>query len=230
MIKLISIADAISLTNAIFGFLAIIFLISDIVPNVDIKLRVSFSFILLGLLADGLDGIIARKTGISEIGEYLESIADMTSLIIAPSIFIFYSYNDFILTNPFYGIYLIAPLLLFLLFGAIRLASFHKMKNKGFFLGLPASVSTIILLVLAYFKVDFFLLLPAIILISIAMVTNIRFPKPVIKINAIASILIILTIILGKDFFGFAPILLIIAILIYSISGPIFSKKSEKKL
>lgn len=230
MIKLVSIADIISITNVLFGFFAIVFLISDMVSNVDIKLRLSFSFILLGLLADGLDGIVARRTRNSDIGEYLESIADMTSLIIAPSIFIYFVYNDFLLENINNQIFLMISLGLFISLGVIRLASFHKMKKKEFFLGLPASVSTTILLILSYFEVSFILIFISIIILSLLMISNICFPKPDLKINSIAAILIILTIIVGKQLYGFAPILLIIAIVTYSIFGPIYRKISSKKL
>jgi CDP-diacylglycerol--serine O-phosphatidyltransferase len=111
MIKLVSIADLISLTNVIFGFIAIIFLISDLIDNEELRLRLSFSFILLALLADGLDGVVARKTRNSDIGEYLESIADMTSLIIAPSIFIYFVYHDFLSSNIYNFIYLMITLI-----------------------------------------------------------------------------------------------------------------------
>jgi len=230
MIKLISIADVISLTNAIFGFLSILFLFSDLISNEEMRLRVSFSFILLALLADGLDGIVARKTKVSEIGEYLESIADMTSLIIAPALFIYFIYNDFVLNSIINHIYLLIALVLFLLLGTIRLSCFHIMKKKKFFLGIPASAGTIILLIFAYFEVKFLYILPAIILISLLMITNIRFPKPVFKINAIAAILIILTLIIGKNFYGIAPILLLTAIILYSIFGPIYLKKFVKNI
>jgi CDP-diacylglycerol--serine O-phosphatidyltransferase len=228
MIKLVSIADIISLTNLIFGFFAIFILISDLLTNEDLKLRLSFSFILLALLADGLDGIVARKTRISDIGEYLESIADMTSLIIAPSIFIFFVYNDFLANFENYQIFLFIALIIFLSFGAIRLASFHKMKEKELFLGLPASVCTIILLVLSYYEVSLIFILTVILILSIAMISNIRFPKPSLKINAIASILIILSVIIGKEFYGIVPIFLISAILIYSVVGPIYGRLSSK--
>lgn len=229
MIKLISFADLISLTNAIFGFLSIILLLSESISDEEMRLRLSFSFILIALLADGLDGIVARKTKTSEIGEYLESIADMTSLVIAPAIFIYFIYHDFLLDSIFNHIYLLIALVIFLFLGAIRLASFHVMKNKKYFLGLPASAGTIILLIFSYFKVDFLYILPAIIIISLAMISNVRFPKLVLKINALAAILIILTLIFGKNLYGFAPILLLTAIFIYSIAGPIYSKYFEKK-
>ena len=112
----------------------------------DIKLRVSFSFILLALLADGLDGVVARKTRKSDIGEFLESIADTTSLIIAPAIFIYVVYHDIVLYSFFNHVFLLIALFLYLLLGIIRLASFHIMKKERFFLGLPASSSTIIFL------------------------------------------------------------------------------------
>jgi phosphatidylserine synthase len=98
------------------------------------------------------------------------------------------------------------------------------MKNERLFIGLPASASTIILLVLAYFEVKLILIYPTIIVISLAMILNIPFPKAGYKINTIAAILIFLTIILGKNYYGFAPILLLSAILIYSISGPFYTK------
>ncbi len=66
MIKLLSVADVISLTNALFGFLAILMLFSS-------EMNLAFSFILLALLADGLDGIVARKTRKGELGEYMEA-------------------------------------------------------------------------------------------------------------------------------------------------------------
>ena len=230
MIKQISVADVISLTNAIFGFLAIIILLSDLISTEELKLRVSFSFILIALLADGLDGIIARKTRRSDIGEYLESIADMTSLIIAPAIFIYVVYHDLVFCCIFNHFYLLIALVLFFIMGIIRLASFHMLKDERFFLGLPASASAIILLVLSYFQVEFIYIFPSIILISLAMVTNMRFPKPVFKINVIATILIILTLIIGKDFYGIAPILLLTSILIYSIGGPFYNYFFVKKL
>ena len=228
MIKFLSIADVISLTNAIFGFFAILFLISDLIC-VELRLRVSFSFILLALLADGLDGIVARKTGKSDIGEYLESMADMTSLVIAPAVFIYAIYHDVVSGCIYYRSCLVVALIVFLSSSIIRLASFHIMKQSKFFVGLPASASTIILLILAFLKIEFVYILPVIIIISLAMVSNVRFPKPGYKVNGIAAILILLTLIMGKSYQGIAPLLLLTAILVYAIGGPIYTKFLAKR-
>ena len=75
MIKLISFADIISMINACLGFLAIVMLFLK-------EMQLSLSFIFIAILTDGLDGIVARKTRNGELGEYLEAMADMTSLSI----------------------------------------------------------------------------------------------------------------------------------------------------
>ena len=217
MIRLLSFADLISITNAILGFLSIVFLLSNVIDNPGLRFRISFSFILLALLADGLDGIVARRFGKSNIGEYLEAMADMTSLTIAPAVFIYVIYSDLIASFIYREVYLLFALVLFLSFGIIRLASFHIMKEDRYFIGLPASASTVLLLILAYFRIDFIFILPTVVIIGAAMVSNIRFPKTTLKINTVASILIFLTLVFDKSYYGFAPILLFLAILTYAI-------------
>lgn len=224
MIRLLSIADLISITNAVFGFLAIIFLISNSGICEELQIRVSFSFIMLALLADGLDGIVARKTKKSKIGEYLESMADMTSMVIAPAIFIYFIYSDIVSCCLYRHVYLLFALILFLSFGIIRLSSFHLMKTDKYFVGLPASASTIILLIIAFFKVEFIYILPAVVIIGAITVSDIKFLKPGIRINAIAVILILLTIAMYDIYWNIAPFLLLIAIIIYVTAGSIFLK------
>jgi CDP-diacylglycerol--serine O-phosphatidyltransferase len=224
MIKLVSLADMISITNAIFGILAIIVLFPNFSTNTDFQLRVSFSLILLALLADGLDGIVARRVRKSDIGEYLESMADMTSLVIAPAAFVYFIYSESV-TDVFYRhIYLLVALVLFLFFGIIRLASFHILKEDRYFIGLPASTSTIILLIVSWFEVGFIFILPTVIIIGAIMASDIKFPKPGLKINTIATILIILTLIMYKYYYGIAPLLLLTSILLYMIGVPIHNK------
>jgi len=229
MIKLLSLADIISITNAIFGILSIIFLFSNLIDSQDLRFRVSFSFILIAVLADGLDGIVARKLGKSEIGEYLEAMADTTSLTIAPAIFIYFIYSDATACCFYNNIFLLFVLILFVSFGIIRLASFHILKNDKIFVGFPAPASTVLLLVLAYFRIDFIYILLVVIIIGAAMISNIKFPKPGLKTNSFAAFLIILTLIIEKSYFGIAPLLLFIAVLTYTVGGAIYIKFLVKK-
>ncbi len=231
MLKNLSLADFLSITNALFGFFSIIILFTSLIDSIDLKIHLSFSFILLGLLADGLDGVVARRFGKSNIGEYLEAMADVTTLVVAPSIFVYFSYLDLVTFNISRHIYLLFAILLFVFFGFVRLASFSLMKEKKLFVGLPASVSTIIILVLSYVKIEFVLILPVVIIIGAAMASNITFPKPKKYINAIAAVLIFISIFFGY-FFSFLTIFLLIGVCIYSFIGPflkeIFTKEQRK--
>ncbi len=219
----LSVADFFSLVNAVFGFFAIISLLSSFIPD-EFKIRLSLTFILLALLADGLDGIIARKTKRSAVGEHLDSMADMTSMGIATSVFIYLSYHD-IVSNSFYNhIYLFIALVFFVSAATIRLSSFYIMKKENYFIGFPAPASSIILLMLAYIQVKFIIILPIIVIISAAMICNISFPKPGLKLDLIATVLILLTLILGNIFYSISPILLLIAMIIYAVGGPFYLK------
>ena len=93
MIKLLYPADVISILNAFFGFFAIILLS---LPDLDktFGFRLSFSFILLALIADGFDGSIARKTKKGKMGPYLESMADFTSTGVATIFFVYNVYYN----------------------------------------------------------------------------------------------------------------------------------------
>jgi CDP-diacylglycerol--serine O-phosphatidyltransferase len=226
MIKYLSIADIFSISNGIFGVFSIIVIITNIINynSINLRIHISLTLILSAIIFDGLDGIIARGTWKSEIGEYLDSLADMTSLIIAPSIFIYFIYSDDISFCIYRQIYIFIALILFISFGIIRLASFNLMKKDNIFIGLPAPASTIILLMISFIKIEYIFVLPAIIIIAALMASEINYPRPGIKIYIITFILIVFTIILGKSCHMIFPIFLLSAILIYVIIGPFFVK------
>ena len=224
MLKLLSIADFISIINAVFGVLAIIVLIISLIDSLEVRIHLSLSLILIALLADGLDGIVARKFGKSRIGEYLESMADMTSMVVAPVVFIFVVYTDELYYEILRNIWLFVAVALFLFFGTVRLASFSIMKKKNIYIGLPASAGAIILLILSYLKINFISITPTVVIVGALMASNFVFPKTNKKINIIAFILIILTILFGRAYYGFAPILLLIAVFLYTFGGAIYMK------
>lgn len=73
----LSVADLVTLANAVLGFLAVVIAFED--PTLAARL------ILLAAVADGVDGVFARKFGGSEIGPYLDSLADVSSFALAPA-------------------------------------------------------------------------------------------------------------------------------------------------
>lgn len=90
--------------------------------------------VLLSLVADGLDGRIARALGVSgDFGRELDSLADVVGFGVSPA---FMLYN---MSLDHYGWLGFVPLLAFSVLGAFRLARFNIMTEEvhGYFQGLP---------------------------------------------------------------------------------------------
>jgi CDP-diacylglycerol--serine O-phosphatidyltransferase len=123
---------------------------------------------------------------------------------------------------------ILSVLFIYLIFGVIRLASFNIKKNKKYFIGMPVTAGTIILLSLAFIKIDIIYMYGAILIVSFAMISNINFPKPNFKLNGVALLLILLTIIFNESYYKIFPILLLLSIIIYTTIGPIYLKIYNK--
>ncbi len=76
----LGLADAVTVCNAALGFLA------AVAATVDVSLAARL--ILLGAVADGLDGLVARKRGSTPAGKHLDSLADVATFGVAPSLLI----------------------------------------------------------------------------------------------------------------------------------------------
>lgn len=74
----LGLADAITVANAVIGFLAIVAALSN--P------RLAARLILLGAIADGLDGVVARARGSTPAGEHLDSLSDVATFGVAPGL------------------------------------------------------------------------------------------------------------------------------------------------
>jgi len=161
--------------------------------------------VILAMLADGLDGRIARALNVtSEFGRELDSLSDVISFGVAPA-FIAYvtAFGDFSTAGWIAAV-------LFPVCGAIRLARFNvSTGSPGHFIGLPIPAAGGILCTLSLFAAE---LEPAVILISsvalsFLMVSNIRYPS-FKKITALPKMYLWLTpiIILGAvSIVVFAP-------------------------
>ncbi|MFB6097130.1 MAG: protein sorting system archaetidylserine synthase [Haloferacaceae archaeon] len=76
----LSVADVVTVSNAALGFLAAA--VAAVEPTLAARL------ILLGAIADGLDGVLARKYGSSEAGHFLDALADVASFCVAPALLV----------------------------------------------------------------------------------------------------------------------------------------------
>lgn len=75
-------ADAMTLANAVVGLGAMAAAVMG-------EVQLVAQLILLAAVADGLDGIIARRYGSTPVGPYLDSMADIVSFGTAPALFVF---------------------------------------------------------------------------------------------------------------------------------------------
>lgn len=153
----VSLADSLTVLNALFGFSAIAYSIHDF--------EKSFIFFYLALISDGLDGWIASKTEKSRIGKELDSLADSISFAIFPAIVMF-----------IYDISLFAFASLFLAFSILRLARFNVLSAEGF-LGLPTSISAIAITSLIRLQLPLEVLTVSAIILSILMVSDLNYPR-----------------------------------------------------
>jgi CDP-diacylglycerol--serine O-phosphatidyltransferase len=78
----LGVADAVTLANAVIGVVA---MTAAVLGRVDLVARL----ILLAAVADGVDGIVARRYGSTEVGPLLDSVADIVSFGTLPALFVF---------------------------------------------------------------------------------------------------------------------------------------------
>jgi CDP-diacylglycerol--serine O-phosphatidyltransferase len=77
----LGVADVATVANAALGFVA------AAVATVDVHLAARL--VLLAAIADGVDGVLARAYGGSEVGPLLDSLADVASFGVAPAVLVF---------------------------------------------------------------------------------------------------------------------------------------------
>lgn len=129
-----AVPNAFTLGNLAFGILSIMMTLQN-------KFILASIFIIVSALMDRYDGRVARFLNVSsEIGKELDSLADLVSFGVAPSILVFTLYN-FINLGPICYILL----LIFPIAGAYRLARYNISTFDGVFMGIPITVAGVFL-------------------------------------------------------------------------------------
>jgi CDP-diacylglycerol--serine O-phosphatidyltransferase len=111
----LGVADAVTATNAAIGFAAVATAAVD--PELAARL------ILLAAIADGLDGVVARRLGGTDVGPLLDSLADVSSFGVAPAALVYAVATDggTAITTPFAVAALVASAL-YVAMAVVRLA------------------------------------------------------------------------------------------------------------
>jgi CDP-diacylglycerol--serine O-phosphatidyltransferase len=225
------VADFITLANGFCGLLAIMYVF-------DGEFAMAMMLILLGIIIDGIDGLMARMFKIQNThGVYLDSIADTVTFCFAPSILIYGMYYDIGKGTSFQSpenALVVTASMLVVLFGILRLARFiekgHKLKNYS---GLPTPAAALVIVMAVAVLDNQFIVLVFAILISILMISKIQYPK-LSKIEGGAGGLVIMIGIFAIWFDStystlMSSIVFVLAI-VYVVLGPLYtiSKKGDR--
>lgn len=177
-----------TLLNMFLGYLAITQILGAVQYEASDLVLFNEKIILAGWLVfvasilDGLDGKVARLVhGSSDFGVEIDSLADLLSFVIAPSLVIYYVYaNDA-------GIPGILISFLYVVFGAIRLARFNVIAHRSsptHFIGLPSPMAALVVISLPMFNIAWFgdvgrakIMIPFLTVIGFLMVSKITFKK-----------------------------------------------------
>jgi len=216
-----------------FTALSVFFGVMSIIAASQGKFEKAFIYIILSLLADGLDGRIARITSTTtKFGVEFDSLADIVAFGVAPAMLLFFAIGE----N--YGKFGALVSGLFVVFGAIRLAKFNiTASDPSYFIGLPIPTSAVVLASWVMLDVkynssfDIFLLIEALIL-AFLMVSNFRYPSfKKLDLNKNIAFKVLVLIIIVASFIYLYPIEAIAFILSsYVLYGIIRSVRTYKKI
>jgi CDP-diacylglycerol--serine O-phosphatidyltransferase len=184
------------------------------------EINIAALFVLFAMIADGLDGRIARWLEVDgEFGKELDSLADIVTFGVAPAIMTFQGELHLL------GNYGLAICLIFPIFGALRLAKFNTemYKNKTHFIGLPITAAGGILALFAkynnYFSETIYIFL--VIGLSYIMVSDIKIPNfKNLKIpkssKFVIPLMLVVIILIAKYSPGHFPMLLLIPVVLFT--------------
>ncbi len=190
--RLIKLPDLVTLLNALLGFTAVLMVVQS--PS---NVYHASILIILAVIADGLDGAIARAMEYGVLGENLDSLADVISFGLAPAVI------AYAILAPQYHYLVCVVSGAFLACGILRLARFNAISAKDGFVGLPITTSglSVALYVLVFHNGgwQFFScgLLAVMLILAILMISRVYYPKiRNIKYLGSAAILMIIVVLL----------------------------------
>ncbi len=162
--------------TALSAFLGVM----SIIASSQGKFEKAFIYIVLSLIADGLDGRVARLTNTtSKFGVEFDSLADLVAFGVAPAMMLFFAVGE----N--YGRFGALVSGLFVVFGAIRLARFNVTTGEldpRYFIGLPIPTAAVVLGSWIMLDVKYsghlnVLILLGALFLAFLMVSNFRYPS-----------------------------------------------------
>jgi len=207
-----------------FTALSSFFGVMSIIASSQGKFEKAFIYIVFSLIADGLDGRVARLTNTtSKFGVEFDSLADLVAFGVAPAMMLFFSAGEY------YGRFGALVSGLFVVFGAIRLARFNVTTGEldpRYFIGLPIPTAAVVLSSWIMLDIKYngglnFLILLGALFLAFLMVSNFRYPSfKKINFNKNVAIKMLVIIIVVASFIYLYPLEAISVLLtVYTLYG-----------
>ncbi|GGR29685.1 CDP-diacylglycerol--serine O-phosphatidyltransferase [Streptomyces netropsis] len=182
----LSIADTLTLGNAICGFMAVYFtttgvLIPHLTGNEDggMARHSAATAVILMLLAsvfDLFDGLVARKLRSSAMGAELDNLSDLISFGLAPAYFVVVW--GMVADDAHQRVSAVAAIVV-LLAVVLRLARFSCVQLRdGIFQGMPSPFGALTVVSIVLLELPFVPTLLAIVGVAWLMVSRVEYPKP----------------------------------------------------
>ena len=212
--SLLSFADSFTIVNGLLGLFSIFLAVSR-------EMEWASSFILLAVLADGVDGVVARKLG-SSIGKYMDEFSDMVSFCVAPLIIVYIFYSaSFEITGR--SIAILFSCGLFLFGGMLHLIRYH-IGDEKYFVGLTTPAAAMAVIAVASFSIQWWYMAVIMFALSLLMMSSIPYPK----IEGIISVPAVTVILLAVAFGNELYLLLFGGVALYIVLGPVYVSHKTK--
>ncbi len=218
-----------------FTALSVFLGVMSIIASSQGKYEKAFIYIVFSLIADGLDGRVARLTNTtSKFGVEFDSLADIVAFGVAPAMLLFFAIGEH------YGRFGALVSGLYVVFGAIRLARFNVTTNENdprYFIGLPIPTAAVVLgswvmLDIKYESGFDLLILVGALFLGLLMVSNFRYPSfKKIDLNKNIALKVLIVIIIVASFIYLYPVEALSAILtVYAFYGVFRGIRGYKKV
>ena len=221
LLDLLEPPDFVSLMNAGFGFIALIAVAYN-------DFTVAAGMVLVGAVADGLDGMIARRTASGELGVDIDSLSDIVTFGVAPAFLAHYVARETSLVVSLVPIvYVLAAL--------VRLAAYNVQDaDSPGFTGVPSTFAGIFVVVLFLSGIpglvgaEGLVLVTATVILAYLMLVEIPYPEVRDRHALGAGAVVALIVLFPSVYDGVLAKLLLVVLVGYIVLAPRYYAGPEK--
>ena len=228
ILSLVTLPDLFTIVNVLLGFTSILMATQNYFAGAQI-------LILIAVLSDGLDGIVARKIEQGVLGPDLDSFADLISFGVAPACLVtitIYSISPSL--EPHVINLVLAFSAAYLVSGMLRLSRYNITSNPERFDGVPITAGGLciatFMIIQPFLQVHLVFISVLFALLSILMTSQISYPKiknP--KISLPIGLLILFIVIfyyLGLGVYVHITVILFVLLILYLVSPLVLKEGS----